>query len=85
MLLASIVTMVVMVPPENTFTVVLLIGLISFTAFYITALLTTNRNTRVLVGLFFVAFLGMNAATGLSLLNTVLLVSFIIGLKLLLK
>lgn len=85
MLVGSIITIVVLVPPESSWLVMLLIGLISFASFYVTAMFTENRNTRVLVGLLIAAFLGMNAAIGFSILNTALLLSFIIGLKLLLK
>lgn len=85
LLISSIVIMILYVPPEHVGIIILLISLLSFTAFYITALITQNRNTRVLIGAFIALFLGMNAAIGFSLINTVLLVSFIIGLKFILK
>ncbi|MBI1863075.1 hypothetical protein HYS00_03075 [Candidatus Microgenomates bacterium] len=85
LLLTSIVILIVLIPPTTIWLVALLIFLISLTSFYITALITPNKNTRILVALFSAAFLGMNAAIGFNVINTALLVSFIIGLKLLLK
>lgn len=85
LLLGSIATMIILVPPDHAGLIALMVGLISFTSFYITALFTENRNTRVLVAIFFAVFFGINSVLGLNLLNTTLLLSFIIGLKLLLK
>lgn len=85
LLFGSIATMVLFVSPAHIGLIVLLIGLVSFTAFYIAALVTSNKKTRILVAVFFAAFLGINAAIGFNILNTALLVCFIIGLKLLLR
>lgn len=85
LLLSSIGIMVLYVPPDHIGIIALLIVLISFTSFYVTALLTNNKYTRILVACFIGVFLAMNAAIGFNLLNTALLLSFIIGLKLVLR
>lgn len=85
LLISSIGVMILYVPPDNVAIISLLITLISFTSFYVTALVTNNRHTRILVAGFVGMQLFMNAAIGFNLLNTALLLSFIIGLKLVLR
>lgn len=85
MLVGSLVVLTVLVPPTSTWLIVLFISLVAVTASYIAALITLNRNTRILAGVFFAMLLGMSAAVGFNVLNTIILVCFIIVLKLLLK
>ncbi len=84
-LAAAVAGVLFLVKPSSLiiiFAFVVLIGIFTYT---VMLLLTKNKVDRILVPVAVVLFLASNIVGGFNLINTVLLLSFIIGVKLLFK
>lgn len=73
------------IPPSNIFIILGYVILIAACAFIVSAHFTKNKSTHILASLFIAAFLLSNLIAGFNLLNTLLLLSFIIGVRLLFR
>ena len=84
LLIGAVIAYVWFVPPLSLFTILPFIVLISSTVFLIAGIVTTHK-LQILITVFCGVFLLMNAIIGFDLINTILLVSFIIAIGFLLK
>ncbi len=73
------------IPPSSIFIVVGYIVLLGICAYMIASLLTKNKLSQILAVFGISAFLVSNLIAGFNLLNTLLLLSFIIGVRLLFR
>lgn len=85
LLTGLIAYVVIFVPPENIYIKIAFIFLLSSYFYYITSFLISSKKDLILIFIFVTGFLLSNLFAGFNLINILLLTSFIIGLRLLLK
>ena len=85
LLLAASAGVLLYIPPMNIFIVAGYIVLLSVCVWVISQLFAKNKATHILAPLFVALFLLSNFIAGFNLLNTLLLLSFIIGVRLLFR
>lgn len=84
-LLIGLIAMLLWVPPSNVIFVGAFILLVSLLCLYAVSFFSSDKRDYVLAALFGATFLTINWIAGFDVLNTILLICFIIGLKILLK
>lgn len=83
-LLLILAAMVWFVPPQHISIVAVFIGIATFFIFLLSGF-TRSRRIRFIAPLFTFLFLSLNYFVGFELMNTILLISFIIAVSLLFK
>lgn len=81
---AAAVFMVFFVPPLSYFTILLFASLLSFFGFTLASFFLAKRDA-VLAGLFLFFLLALDALLGFNLLNAILLLSFVLGVRFLIQ
>ncbi|MEN9328562.1 MAG: hypothetical protein RI947_1370 [Candidatus Parcubacteria bacterium] len=84
-LTATLITMIIYVAPDNIFIVGAFITLFSLFASLVASLFVTPLLYTFIAGLAMFLFLSMCYFTGFQILNTILLICFIIGLSIVVK
>lgn len=84
-LAAAVAGMLFLVKPSSLIIVFGFIALIGIFIYTVMLLLTKNKVDRILVPIAVVLFFTSNVIGGFNLINTILLLSFIIGVKLLFR
>ncbi len=84
---AAAIYIVFFTKPDSVYIVILLILIVTFLAYTVLTVFSkfVSATSRYLVTLFIGMFLLINYLAGFQLINTILLISFIIGLSLLTK
>ncbi|OGK18011.1 hypothetical protein A3G67_04480 [Candidatus Roizmanbacteria bacterium RIFCSPLOWO2_12_FULL_40_12] len=85
LLVGGTISYIVFLPPSNIFFVLGLIILSTATTFQISTHFSKKLNNQILIPLFLLFFLSANLFAGFNVLNTILLISFIIGVRLLFR
>lgn len=84
LLLCSAIFLIIFVPPKNPYLIITFIFLVSYLTYLILLLLFTRKDSMFFC-LFIFLFLFLSYVSGFNSITTVLLLSFVTGLRLLVK